>query len=81
VATIARLEVLRREAGREREPFAIMVIATDVFDVAGYRRLAEHGVTEAIVVPWFLYGGDPNRVETKRDAIARFADQVIARFA
>ena len=79
--TISRLEALRREAGREHEPFEIMVIATDVFDAAGYRRLAEHGVTQAIVVPWFLYGGDPNRVETKRDAIARFADQVITRFA
>ena len=58
-----------------------MVIATDVFDAAGYRRLADHGVTQAIVVPWFLDGGDPGRVETKCSAIARFADQVIARFA
>ena len=81
VATIARLAALRREAGREREPFEIMVIATDVFDADGYRRLAEHGVTQAIVVPWFLHGGDPGVLETKRRAIARFADEVIARFA
>jgi probable F420-dependent oxidoreductase len=81
VATIERLRALRREAGRESEPFEIMVIATDVFDPAGYRRLAEHGVTEAIVVPWYLYGGDPARIETKRDSLARFADEVIARFA
>jgi len=81
LATLERLRALRREAGREREPFEIMVIATDVFDPAGYRRLEEHGVTEAIVVPWFLYGGDPGRIETKRDSIARFADEVIARFA
>lgn len=79
--TIARLRALRAEAGRERDPFEIMVIATDVFDVDGYRRLEEHGVSQAIVVPWYLYGGDPERIETKRDAIARFADQVIARFA
>ena len=81
VATIERLGALRREAGREREPFETMVIATDVFDVEGYRRLEASGATQAIVVPWFLYGGDPARVETKRDAIARFSDQVIARFA
>jgi probable F420-dependent oxidoreductase len=81
VPTLARLRELRREAGREREPFEIMVIATDVFDVAGYRRLEEQGVTQAIVVPWYLFGGDPERVETKRDAIARFADRVIAHFA
>jgi probable F420-dependent oxidoreductase len=81
VATVERLHALRREYGREKEPFEIMVIATDVFDPAGYRRLEDHGVSEAIVVPWYLYGGDPSRLETKRDAIARFANEVIARFA
>ena len=79
--TISRLHALRSEAGRERDPFEIMVIATDVFDVDGYRHLEEQGITQAIVVPWFLYAGDPERIETRRDAISRFADQVIARFA
>ena len=78
---LSRLKGLRAEAGRAGDPFEIMVIATDVFDADGYRRLEEQGVTQAIVVPWFLYGGDPERIETKCNALARFGDQVISRLA
>ena len=52
----------------------------DVFDLDGYRRLADAGVTELQTVPWYFYGGDPNDLQVQLDSLARFADEVIARF-
>jgi hypothetical protein len=35
-------------------------------------------VTDAQVVPWYFYGGDPEALGTQRDSLVRFADEVIA---
>jgi hypothetical protein len=38
------------------------------------------GVTEACVMPWFFYGqGFDSPLESKTDAVERFADTVIAK--
>lgn len=59
--------------------FVISVLAIDAFDLDAYRRLGDLGVTHAQVVPWFMYGGDPEALQTKRDALARFADEIMGR--
>lgn len=77
------VEALRRyrdELGRSGEPFAISVMAIDAFDLDGYRRLEDLGVTHAQCVPWFMYGGDPEALQAKRDAMLRFGEEVIARY-
>jgi probable F420-dependent oxidoreductase len=74
---IAELSRLRQEAGRAGEPFEIKVVCTDVFDLEGYRRLEEAGVTDLISMPWYLYGGDPSPLATKERAMERFAETVI----
>ena len=51
-----------------------------MFDLDGYRRLADAGVTELQAVPWYFYGGDPNDLQVQIDSLPRFADEVIARF-
>ncbi|HYB12912.1 MAG TPA: TIGR03619 family F420-dependent LLM class oxidoreductase [Myxococcota bacterium] len=76
---IAELSRLRREAGRDKEPFEIKVVCTDVFDLDGYRRLEEAGVTDLISMPWYLYGGDPDPLERKERAMERFAETVIGK--
>jgi probable F420-dependent oxidoreductase len=76
---IAELARLRREAGRAGEPFEIKVVCTDVFDLDGYRRLEEAGVTDLISMPWYLYGGDPGPLATKERAMERFAETVIGK--
>jgi probable F420-dependent oxidoreductase len=76
---ITDLERYRKEYGREGEPFDVCVLAIDAFDVDGYRRLADLGVTDIQAVPWYFYGGDPESVDTRRDAMFRFAEEVIAR--
>jgi probable F420-dependent oxidoreductase len=83
VADLAR----RRDThGRSREPFDAIVLPIDIVPFGGlddYRRLADDieacGVTPVFqVVPWYFTGADPDSLDTRRDAIARFGDDVIA---
>ncbi|MCH8195494.1 MAG: TIGR03619 family F420-dependent LLM class oxidoreductase [Chloroflexi bacterium] len=77
---IAELRQYREEYGVGDRPFEIKGSCTDVFDLDGYKRLEEAGMTELTVAPWYLYGGDPDSLETKKAGIQRFADDVIAKF-
>lgn len=77
---IRRLTQLRREYGRESEPFVISVFCPEARAEADIRRLEDLGVTHLQVIPWYLYGGDPNRLETKLAAIDRYAEEMISRF-
>ncbi len=76
---IERLTALRAELDRADEPFEVNSLCIDVWDVDGYRRLADAGVTELQAVPWYFYGGDPEALTTRVDSLARFADEVIAK--
>jgi probable F420-dependent oxidoreductase len=77
---ITTLNRYRAEYGREDVPFEVNALCIDAFDLDGYRRLADAGVTELQTVPWYFYGGDPNELQVQLDSLARFADEVIARF-
>jgi probable F420-dependent oxidoreductase len=68
----------RAEYGRSGD-FAISVLATDAVDIGGYRRLEDLGVTHTQSVPWYYYGGDPESIDVRRDALLRFAGEVIAK--
>jgi probable F420-dependent oxidoreductase len=77
---IGRLRDLRAEHGRAGEPFEIQVSSIDAFDVDGYKRLEDAGVTDLITQPWLLYGGGPfASIQEKEDGIKRFADEVLPR--
>jgi probable F420-dependent oxidoreductase len=78
-AALARLAALRREAGREREPFEIHVISLDAFTPGGVRKLEDKGVTDVIVGFRNAYERDTQTLEQKLDALRRFADQVVAK--
>jgi len=80
VEAVGELRTRLAAHGRMDAPFEIKVLCTDVFDLDGFRRLADHGVTDVQVVPWYFYGGDPEAIETRRDSLFRFADDVIAKF-
>lgn len=77
---LARLEALRRDAGREGDPFEVHVISMDAYTVDGIRRLEELGVTDVIVGFRWAYERGPDRepLEQKVDALRRYADTVIA---
>lgn len=77
--TIDRLGELRAEYGHAGTPFEIQGVCIDRFGVQGYRDQAEIGVTDAIVVPWILDGhGFDSDVQTKKDSLKRFADEIIS---
>jgi probable F420-dependent oxidoreductase len=73
-----RLRELRAAAGRSDLPFEIKVISGDTFDLDGYRRLVDLGVTDLMVCPWYFYGGDPHSLDTQLEGIDRFTEDVIA---
>jgi len=78
---LTRLTALRRDAGREGEPFEVHVISLDAYAVDGVRSLEEQGVTDVIVGFRWPYdvGPDTEPLQTKLDNLRRFADDVITR--
>lgn len=78
---VERLGDLRREYGRDTEPFEIKVIASDAADYDGFRRLADVGVTDIMVCPWYFIPGDVTSLDHQLEGLDHFADTVITRFA
>jgi probable F420-dependent oxidoreductase len=78
--TIITLGKLRADHDRADVPFEIQAVCVDRFGLDGYRQQAEIGVTDAVVMPWVLYGlGFDAPMAEKADAMRRFADDVITR--
>jgi probable F420-dependent oxidoreductase len=76
---LARLEELRAEAGRAAEPFEIHAISMDAYTPDGVARLEEMGITDVIVgFRWpYVREQDTEPIQTKIDALRRFAETVI----
>ena len=76
---IARLAALRKEYGREREPFEIHVISFEGYSVDGVHRLEDLGVTDLIVGLRYVYdrSTDSMNLSQKIDALRTYADNVI----
>jgi hypothetical protein len=71
---------LRAEYGRADLPFEINALPTDAWEVDGYRRLADVGVTEIQAVPWYFTGKDPDDLQNRIDSLFWFAETVITKF-
>ena len=89
---IAELNSMRRELGREKEPFDIMMHCPDATTIDDIRRLEEMGVTDLQVTPWSVPGilaemgvgaimQQQPPLAVKLEAIERYAERVIARCA
>jgi len=86
---VAELNALRREFGREKEPFDIMLHCPDAQTVDDIRRLEEMGVTDLQVTPWTQpdiraeLGVSAMREQpplaVKQEAIKRYAEDIIAK--
>ncbi len=77
--TIGRIRKYREEYGRSEAPLDIIGSASDAFDIDGYRRMEEVGVTHLATMPWILYGGSTDSLEDKKTGMRRFAEDVIAK--
>lgn len=85
--TIAELADIRQQIERYRQgydrthvPFSMYGSARDAWNLDGYRRVAEAGVTHLVTMPWYFYAGAGTDLEGKLDGIKRFADDVIAKW-
>ncbi|MEM7411594.1 MAG: TIGR03619 family F420-dependent LLM class oxidoreductase [Myxococcota bacterium] len=78
-SAIQRIQELRAEYGRDREPFEIHVISMDAYTPDGIKRLEDLGVTDAIVGFRNAYAPDTTTLQQKVDALRGFADKVIAK--
>lgn len=76
----AKLRAYRAELGRADEPFAVIGSCKDAWDLDGYRRLHDSGVTHLLTQPWMFYAGDTLDLAERIDGIARFSEDVIARW-
>jgi probable F420-dependent oxidoreductase len=76
----AKLDEYRKECGRDHLPFSVFGSARDAWDMDGYRRLHDAGVTHLITMPWYFYAGAEADLAGKVDGIKRFADDVIAKW-
>ena len=76
---IARINELRKEYGRENEPFEVHVISMDAYTPDGVRKLEDMGVTDAIVGFRNAYVEDTMPLQQKLDAINGFGDNVISK--
>jgi probable F420-dependent oxidoreductase len=76
---IPRLHRHLAAENRSQDGFEINALAVDVLDPDGFRRLADLGITECQVVPWYYYGGDPAALDVQLESLPRFAGTVVAR--
>ena len=78
---VERVHALRKDYGRDSEPFEIHVISLDAFSVDGVHRLEDKGVTDVIVGFRYPYTveADTQPLSEKIDLLRRFGDRVIAR--
>jgi hypothetical protein len=79
-AICAQLEEYRKEYGRDHLPFSVFGSARDAWDIDGYRRVHEAGVTHLITMPWYFYDGAEATIDGKVDGIKRFAEDVIQKW-
>lgn len=78
-AIAGKLQRLREAGPRADRPFALIAACKDAFDLDGYRRLADLGVTHLQTQPWIFYGAGPGDLEKKCEGVRRFGEDVIAR--
>lgn len=72
-----RLTALRREYGREGEPFDILVALLEPPSVDLYRRAEDEGITQVMCRPWGLASPGANGMDEIRGSIERFAEDII----
>jgi alkanesulfonate monooxygenase SsuD/methylene tetrahydromethanopterin reductase-like flavin-dependent oxidoreductase (luciferase family) len=77
VGYAGRLTALRREYGREDEPFDILLALLEPPSVDVYRRAEDAGITQVMVRPWFGQETGAAGAEAYRSAIEDFAEKFI----
>jgi len=78
-ASLTRLRALRKEAGRDAQPFEALVPLTTPPDADVFKRLGDAGMTATTAWPFLYTLGPISTAAQKRDAMLRFGDSVITK--
>jgi len=81
IESVERIRDWRREYGREHLPFEVMATPSDAWDLDGYRRLEDAGITHILTMPWPFYHGDTRDLDKKLDGVKRYADDIVLKMA
>jgi probable F420-dependent oxidoreductase len=84
---IERIHEMQKDYGREGHPLSVYTSCIDAYDLDGFRRMEEAGVTHLVTTPWLEAEDmvDYKRmtagasVPKMRDGLRRFADEFIAK--
>ena len=77
IESVAKIQQWRREYGRDHLPFEVMATPNDAFEINGYRRLEEGGITHILTMPWAFYHGETEELELKIDGVRRYAEDIV----
>lgn len=75
-----RLAAIRRELGRSKTDFEVIVALTTPPDFDEWRGLEDLGVTSLVSYPLSFTIGPGSELAQKRDALERYANEIIARY-
>ncbi|HPG24050.1 MAG: TIGR03619 family F420-dependent LLM class oxidoreductase [Spirochaetaceae bacterium] len=78
IALVPRMRGVLAREGRDFAGFDVLAMCPDASDEASLLLLAEGGVDEIELWPWNRYGVGLDDLPGKLDAVARYADEVIA---
>lgn len=76
---VSDLREQRADSPRAGQPLSVLGAASDAYTIDGYRRLEDAGVTHVQTLPWTLYGLTGETLDERREGIARFGEDVIAK--
>jgi alkanesulfonate monooxygenase SsuD/methylene tetrahydromethanopterin reductase-like flavin-dependent oxidoreductase (luciferase family) len=79
VGYVEKLKQLRREYGREDEPFDILLALLEPPTPDLYKRAEDVGITQVMSAAWMGMDLPPGGAERYREPIERFAETVIAK--
>jgi probable F420-dependent oxidoreductase len=77
VGYVQKLTALRREYGRENEPFDVMLALLEAPSPDLYKRAEDIGITAVMCAPWAGVDLAPGGPERFREPIDRFAETII----
>jgi probable F420-dependent oxidoreductase len=79
VSYVNKLKDLRREYGRDSEPFDIMLALLETPTPDLYKRAEDIGITAVMCAPWMGADLPDGGVERLREPIERFAENIIGK--
>jgi probable F420-dependent oxidoreductase len=80
IESVKRIKAWRAEFGLDTQRFEVMATPSDAYDVDGYKRLEDAGVTHILTMPWPFYHGNTDELDKKIDGVKRYADDIISHF-